>query len=401
MGDPDDAQLEELIDQVVLEMAKQQWIPLVERLEMAKSTFNSLRRYDVLQPLIDDPEITEIMVNGRENIFVEMNGQIYKTDTVFESDLKLEDVIQNIVAKVNRVVNTSEPICDARLPDGSRVSIVLPPVALDGPILTIRKFSDRVIDMDRLIDLGTISPQAAVFLNQVVLAKCNLFISGGTGTGKTTLLNILSNFIPSDERLITIEDSAELNIKNCKNLVRMETKNDNIEGKGAITIKALIKASLRMRPDRIVVGEVRGGEALDMLQAMNTGHEGSLSTGHANSSLDMLSRLETMIITQENIPIRVLRTQIASALDIMVHLGRGMDKKRYIMEISEVGGIRDDEIVLNPIFIRDENGGRLLRTANALIKRGEWDDAVGNQSKQDKTECGKVSGNRSSHQQVV
>ncbi len=326
MGDPDDAQLEELIDQVVLEMAKQQWIPLVERLEMAKSTFNSLRRYDVLQPLIDDPEITEIMVNGRENIFVEMNGQIYKTDTVFESDLKLEDVIQNIVAKVNRVVNTSAPICDARLPDGSRVSIVLPPVALDGPILTIRKFSNRVIDMDRLIELGTISPEAAGFLNEVVLAKCNLFISGGTGTGKTTLLNILSNFIPSDERLITIEDSAELNIKNCKNLVRMETKNDNIEGKGAITIKALIKASLRMRPDRIVVGEVRGAEALDMLQAMNTGHEGSLSTGHANSALDMLSRLETMIITQENIPIRVLRTQIASALDIMVHLGRGEDK---------------------------------------------------------------------------
>lgn len=345
-----DQEIEEIIDDEVLRQTKSYSISTKEKIELSDTIFNSLRRLDVLQPFLEDETITEIMVNGFENVFYEQEGRLQKASIKFESQEKLEDVIQSIVAKINRVVNESSPICDARLQDGSRVNIVLPPVALNGPILTIRKFSKSIISMEKLIEWGTITKEAAEFLNKAILAKYNIFISGGTGSGKTTLLNILSNFIPRDERIITIEDSAELQIQNIQNLVRLETKTANTEGKGTICIKDLIKSSLRMRPDRIIVGEVRGAEAIDMLQCMNTGHDGSLSTGHSNSTIDMLGRLETMILTEENIPIEVIRRQISGSIDLMVHMTRMRDKTRKVVEISELIGVENNEILINPIF---------------------------------------------------
>ncbi|MBC7960144.1 MAG: CpaF family protein, partial [Vallitaleaceae bacterium] len=298
-----DEEIIEIIDLAILEKSREVYIGVKEKAFIANQLFNGLRRLDILQPLLLDEEITEIMVNGMDPIFIEKQGQIYQTEVRFESIEKLEDVIQNIVAKINRVVNEATPICDARLADGSRVNVVLPPIALNGPILTIRKFSKNMLSMEQLIKWGAISAEAANFLQKIIQSKYNLFISGSTGSGKTTLLNILSNYIPQNERIITIEDSAELQILQVDNVVSLETRNANLEGKGQICIKDLIKTSLRMRPDRIIVGEVRGREALDMLQAMNTGHDGSLSTGHANSTKDMLGRLETMILSGENIPL--------------------------------------------------------------------------------------------------
>lgn len=316
--------------------------------------YHSVRGLDVLQPLIDDPTITEIMVNTHQEIFIEQEGQIKLVEASFESKEKLEDIIQDIVSKVNRTVNESSPIVDARLENGSRINVILPPIALKGPTLTIRKFPERPLQMEDLIARQSITAEAANFLQSLVKARYNIFISGGTGSGKTTFLNILSNAIPVHERVITIEDAAELQLTSLPNLVRLETRNANSEGKGALGIKDLIKTSLRMRPDRIIVGEVRGEEALDMLQAMNTGHDGSLSTGHANSAQDMLSRLETMVLTAHLLPLEVIRMQIASAIDIIVHLGRLRDFSRRVIEISEVVGIQEGKMILNPLYLFQE-----------------------------------------------
>ena len=329
-------------------------LPAVKRLEVRREIFNSFRKLDVIQDLIDDEDVTEIMVNGQGNIFYEKGGLILRWEKSFSSQVKLEDVIQQIVAKVNRVVNTSSPIVDARLLDGSRVNIVLPPIAPDGPIITIRRFSKEPMTMERLLKYESISEEAVEFLKGAVRGGKNIFISGGTGSGKTTFLNALSHFIPEGERVITIEDSLELQLT-VKNLVRLEARNANADGEGEITIRDLIRTALRMRPDRLIVGEVRGAETLDMLQAMNTGHDGSLSTGHGNSPRDMLSRLETMVLMGGELPLYAVRGQIGAALDLMVHLGRFAGGSRKVVSIVEVLGYEDGEVGLREIFAR-ENG---------------------------------------------
>ena len=364
-----DEEIQDLITNAVFEKSKQHYMSVSEKQELIKSVFNSIRRLDVLEPLLEDKTVTEIMINGPEDIFIERNGKVNRLDTRFESREKLEDIIQSIVSKVNRVVNESSPIVDARLKDGSRVSVVLPPIALNGPILTIRKFPEKPMTMDELIRIGSLPEQAAEVLHRMVRAKYNVFICGGTGSGKTTFLNALSNYIPSDERIITIEDSAELQIVSVDNIVKLETRNANTEGKGEITIRDLIKSSLRMRPERVVVGEVRGAEALDMLQAMNTGHDGSLSTGHANSTKDMISRLETMVLSGAPLPLDAIRKQIASAIDVMVHLSRLRDKSRRTMEIVEVLDYKNGEIELNPLFVFEEEGETDDKKVIGLLKR--------------------------------
>jgi Type II/IV secretion system protein. len=321
--------------------------------------------------LLDDPAITEIMVNGTKDIFIEKNGTIYRYDKHFEPKEKLEDVIQQIVSQANRVVNTSNPIVDSRLQDGSRINIVLPPIAIDGPVITIRRFPENPITMEQLIEYKSITPEAAELLEKLVIAGYNIFISGGTGSGKTTFLNVLSNFIPQNERIITIEDSAELQIRNIPNLVRLEVRNGSKDGMLEISIRDLIKTSLRMRPDRIIVGEVRDEAAIDMLQALNTGHDGSLSTGHANSPADMLSRLETLVLMGADIPLTAVRRQIASAIDIIVHLGRLRDKSRRVLEITEVLDLRNGEYVLNPIYTFVKRGQDKENITGTLEKVGE------------------------------
>ncbi|MGC6588082.1 CpaF family protein [Paenibacillus sp. Dod16] len=334
-----------------------------EKRRLVRRVFDSFRGLDVLQPLVDNPRITEIMINSHQDIFIEQDGEVKKLPLQFESQSRLEDIIQSIVGTVNRVVNESTPIVDARLKDGSRVNIVLPPIALKGPTMTIRKFPESPMTMDDLVGRGALTEEAAEQLRILVKGKYNIFIGGGTGSGKTTFLNALSQYIPPDERVITIEDSAELKIVTVPNLVSLETRNANTEGRGEIAIRDLIRSSLRMRPNRIVVGEVRGSEALDMLQAMNTGHDGSLSTGHANSTQDMISRLETMVLSGADLPISVVRQQISSAIDIFVHLSRLRDRSRRVTEISEVIGMSDGEVVLNPLYrFREtgESGGRVI-----------------------------------------
>ena len=343
-----------MIDRVILEQAKQQFLPLAERGPLRRRLFDGFRRLDILQELLEDPEITEIMVNGHETVFVERHGKVSRWDRCFDSRQKLEDVIQQIVARVNRVVNESSPTVDARLPDGSRVNVVLPPVSLCGPVLTIRKFSANPITMDQLVCWGSISQEAAQVLMTLVQARYNIFISGGTGSGKTTFLNALSQFIPSQERVITIEDSAELQLQDQPDLVRMETRTGSSEI--SISIRQLIRCSLRMNPDRIIVGEVRGEEALDMLQAMNTGHDGSLSTGHANSPTDMLMRLATMVLMGADLPLAAIHSQIASAIDILVHLGKLRDGSRKVLSIMEVGNVEHQTITLRPIYEFEETG---------------------------------------------
>lgn len=373
--EPADEEIEEIITKEVFNRSRERFISVAEKQELISYIFNSLRRLDVIQPLLDDSSITEIMVNGPENIFIERNGRIARYERTFETREKLEDVIQSIVSKVNRTVNEFSPIVDARLRDGSRVSVILQPIALNGPILTIRKFPGETMSMEELVRLGSLTWEAAQALAQMVRARFNIFVCGGTSSGKTTFLNALSGYIPADERIVTIEDSAELQVENVENLVRLETRNANVEGKGQVTIRELIRASLRMRPDRIIVGEVRGGEALDMLQAMNTGHDGSLSTGHANSPKDLLSRLETMVISGAALPLEAVRQQIASALDVIVHLGRLRDKSRRVLEITEVAGFRHGEIQLNPLYVFEEESGSqedkvlgfLKRTGNSLL----------------------------------
>lgn len=378
-----DEEIKEIISRVVGEKSKEKYIGLLEKKEIIDGVFNAMRGLDVLQPLVDNPSVTEIMINGPDDIFIEIDGRVTKHKLTFESNDKLENVIQNIVAKVNRTVNEASPIVDARLQDGSRVNIVLPPIALNGPTVTIRKFPEDPMTIQKLIAYKSITPEVAEVLERLVKAKYNIFISGGTGSGKTTFLNALSNFIPKDERVITIEDSAELQIKNVDNLVRLETRNANMEGKGEITIRDLIRSSLRMRPERIVVGEVRGAEALDMLQAMNTGHDGSLSTGHSNSTKDMLSRLETMVLSGSSIPLEAIRQQIASAVDIIIQLSRLRDKSRRTVEITEVLGFEDGEIKLNSLYKfvetgEDENGkiiGELKRTKNKMVNTFKFEMA--------------------------
>ncbi|MDD2211920.1 MAG: CpaF family protein [Clostridia bacterium] len=369
--DLSDEEIEEVITKAVFEKARETYLSVSEKQFLIKYIFNAMRRLDIIQPLLDDPAVTEIMVNGPQDLFIEREGRISKLELAFASKEKLEDVIQSIVSKVNRTVNEASPIVDARLENGSRVSVVLPPIALNGPILTIRKFPEKPMTMEQLIAYGSLTEEVAEVLARMVKAKYNLFICGGTGSGKTTFLNALSNSIPEDERIVTIEDSAELQIVSVQNIVKMETRNANTEGKGQITIRDLIKTSLRMRPDRIIVGEVRGGEALDMLQAMNTGHDGSLSTGHANSTKDMLSRLETMVLTASSFPLEAIRQQIASALDVIIHLGRLRDKSRRVLEISEVQGYQAGEIKLNPLFVFREEGAMSAEKVEGILERTE------------------------------
>ncbi|MHA7579955.1 CpaF family protein [Paenibacillus vandeheii] len=341
-----------------------------ERHTLVQRLFDSFRGLDILQPLVDHPEITEIMINSHREIFVEQEGEVRQITLEFESKERLEDIIQMIVSGVNRIVNESSPIVDARLKDGSRVNIVLPPIALKGPTMTIRKFPSEPMKMSDLIDKGALHEEAAELLQQLVRSKYNIFIGGGTGSGKTTFLNALSQFIPADERIITIEDSAELQIVTVPNLVSLETRNANTEGKGQISIRDLIKSSLRMRPNRIVIGEVRGAEALDMLQAMNTGHDGSLSTGHANTISDMISRLETMVLSGADLPIAVVRQQLSSAIDIFVHLSRLRDRSRRVTEISEVIGMQDGEVMLNPLFRFQEIEEKEGKIIGGLVQVG-------------------------------
>ncbi len=370
-----DQELYDLIDRTIQETGRQMYLPLKERLWLRSSLYDSFRRLDILQELIDDPEVTEIMVNGAGRIFVEKHGRMELWDRRFEAVEQLEDIIQQIVSRVNRVVNVSSPIVDARLEDGSRVHVVLPPVALDGPAVTIRKFPEP-ITMEKLLKYGALTQEAAEFLRRLVEARYNIFISGGTSSGKTTFLNALSAFIPRGERVITIEDSAELQIVHVPNLVRLETRNANTEGEGEVTMSQLIRAALRMRPDRIIVGEVRGKETLDMLQAMNTGHDGSLSTGHGNSARDMLSRLETMVLMAAELPLEAIRQQISSAVDVMVHLGRLRDGSRKVLSISEIGGWENGNIQLRDLFFYSREKGRLEKTGE--IENREKLAATGN-----------------------
>lgn len=345
------------MDEIIFAGEESRYLSVWDKLKLQKEVFDSLRGLDVLQELVDNKEITEIMINGSQDIFIEEKGRIRRWDKFFFNKEKLEDVVQQIVSRANRVVNEASPIVDTRLPDGSRVNVVLPPVALNGPIVTIRKFPEKAMDMEQLLEFGAITKEAALFLKKLVQARMNLFISGGTGSGKTTFLNILSNYIPDDERIITIEDSAELQITKIPNLVRLETRNANVEGKNAISIRNLIKSALRMRPDRIIIGEIRDGAALDLLSALNTGHDGSLSTGHANSPEDMLSRLETMTLMSDvELPLEAVRRQISSALEIVVHLGRLRDKSRKVLQIVEVLGMQDGMIQTKPLYEFLEEG---------------------------------------------
>ena len=366
----EDEELEEKISNLVEQEIGNQYCSIEQRLSMVHQVYSSIRGFGLLDSIISDDTITEVMINGYDNIFIEQNGRLFKLNKKFESQRKLEDIIQRIVGLAGREVNQANPICDTRLPDGSRVNVVLPPIALCGPTITIRKFSKTPMTIEKLIKYGSITQDIADKLELLVRAKYNIFICGGTGSGKTTFLNALSNYIPKDERVITIEDSAELQITGVENLVSLETRNANTSGAGQITIRDLIKSSLRMRPERIIVGEVRGGEALDMLQAMNTGHDGSLSTGHANSTHDMLSRLETMVLQgAAGLPLDAIRQQISSAIDIIIHLSRLRDKSRKTMEITEVLGYENGQIVLNPLYVFEEDERSTLKKVSGSLKR--------------------------------
>lgn len=360
------------IDHAIMQAAKTQYLPLEKKEKLRREVYASIRGLDILEEILLQDSITEIMINGAEDIFLEEGGKIRRWSGRFESGKKLEDIIQTIVAKANRIVNEANPIVDTRLSDGSRVNVILPPVAINGPIVTIRKFSREPFSMEKLVETGAITTEAAELLQLLVESKYNIFICGGTGSGKTTFLNALTAYIPGDERIITIEDAAELKVNGIENLVRLEVRNKNNEGQGEISIRELIRTSLRMRPDRIIVGEVRGAETIDMLQAMNTGHDGSLSTGHGNSIPDMLDRLETMVLLGSDIPLAAVRRQISSAIDVMVHLGRLRDGRRCVLEISEILGCRDGEIEINPLYVyqTEENGcGELKRTGAVFVQQ--------------------------------
>lgn len=376
LSEMSDDELYNKIEQEVIQRTTDTFLSIDDKVDIIERIFSSIRGLGLLDIIMRDDSITEVMINGYDNIYVEKNGRLKRLNNKFESQQRLEDIIQRIVSAAGREVNQANPIVDTRLADGSRVNVVLPPISLSGPVVTIRKFSKTPMTIEQLIKYGSITPDIAHKLELLVKARYNIFISGGTGSGKTTFLNALSNFIPGEERIITIEDSAELQIENLENLVSLETRNANTSGVGQVSMRDLIKASLRMRPERIIVGEVRGAEALDMLQAMNTGHDGSLSTGHANSASDMMSRLETMVLTgAEALPLAAVRQQIASAVDIVIHLSRLRDHSRKVTEISEVTGVKDGEIELNPIYVFEETSestresvcGELRRTENKFI----------------------------------
>lgn len=367
-----DQEVKDIIDEVMFAEGEMHLYSVGVRQRIRKELFDSLRRLDVLQLFVEDPSITEIMINGTECIFVERNGQLEELDIQFESMEKLQNVIQQIASGCNRIVNEASPIVDARLSDGARVNIVMNPVALNGPVVTIRRFPQKAITMEELEKKQSITEEAAAFLKMLVRAKYNIFISGGTGSGKTTLLNVLSGYIPVSERVITIEDNAELQLQGIHNLVRLEVRNHTAEGCFGVSIRDLIRTSLRMRPDRIIVGEVRGPEAIDMLQAMNTGHEGSMSTGHANSAGDMLSRLESMVLMGMEIPLTAVRSQIAAGIDVIIHLGRLRDKTRKILEIVEIVKCEDGKYQLNPLFhFKETSSCKEGPVAGKLFKEGE------------------------------
>lgn len=366
-----------LVDQVIISEAKVMNISLSEKLYMKEHVYHALRGYDCLEDIMKEEDITEIMVNGYQRIFVERSGKLYAWEYGFSSEEKYMDVIQQIVGSCNRIVNESSPIVDARLPDGSRVNVVLPPIALDGAVMTIRRFPRETYSLEDLCRMGMISEHLKQILGLLVRCKYNIMISGGTGSGKTTFLNALANQIPGDERIITIEDSAELQIRGIPNLVRMEVRNANVEGKNEIPMKELIKSALRMRPTRIIVGEVRGEEALQMLQAMNTGHSGSLSTGHANSARDILYRLETMVLMGMDMPLPAIRQQIASAIDLIIHIGRLKDGSRKVLEIAELRGINNGEIRLEPLYTWEDHewkGKGRLEYTEKIMEMGYWED---------------------------
>lgn len=367
----EDEELTRIIYRVLREAESREYLPLNVKTALGRELFNAFRKLDLLEEFLEDDEITEVMINGTQNIFYEKKGRIFQSDKRFLSKEKLEDVIQQIVAGANRLVNEASPIVDARLADGSRVNVVLAPIALNGPIVTIRKFPTESITMKQLIAWNSISEEVAEFLALLVESGYNIFISGGTGSGKTTFLNALSQYIPKDERIITIEDNAELRILDVPNLVSLEARNANVEGTGEVTIRQLIKSALRMRPDRIIVGEVRSAEAIDMLQALNTGHDGSLSTGHANSPEDMLSRMETMVLMGMELPLTAIRRQIASGIDVIVHLGRLRDKSRKLLEVSEVMDYREGEIHLQTVYRYEETGEENGKIQGVWEKKGE------------------------------
>lgn len=367
----EDEELTRIIYRVLREAESREYLPLNVKTALGRELFNAFRKLDLLEEFLEDDEITEVMINGTQNIFYEKKGRIFQSDKRFLSKEKLEDVIQQIVAGANRLVNEASPIVDARLADGSRVNVVLAPIALNGPIVTIRKFPTESVTMKQLIAWNSISEEVAEFLALLVESGYNIFISGGTGSGKTTFLNALSQYIPKDERIITIEDNAELRILDVPNLVSLEARNANVEGTGEVTIRQLIKSALRMRPDRIIVGEVRSAEAIDMLQALNTGHDGSLSTGHANSPEDMLSRLETMVLMGMELPLTAIRRQIASGIDVFVHLGRLRDKSRKLLEVSEVMDYREGEIHLQTVYRYEETGEENGKIQGVWEKKGE------------------------------
>ena len=370
-----DEEIGQLIDSLIFDMSPRYYVPLSRRCELRTLLFNSVRRLDVIQELIDDDSVTEIMVNGMDGIFLERQGRLEKWDRNFDSREKLEDIVLKIASGCNRTVSESDPIVDARLKNGARVNVVVPPAAINGPIITIRRFPDHPITMQQLVQWGGLPQEAADFLKKMVEARYNIFISGGTGSGKTTFLNALSAFIPDDERVITIEDNAELQLRHVKNLVRLEARRANDEGENEISIRDLIRTSLRMRPDRIIVGEVRGAETVDLLQALNTGHDGGLSTGHGNSPRDMLSRLEMMVLCgMSEIPVSAIRRQIASGIDLMVHLGRLRDKSRRVLEILEIDGfdIPSGEIITHSLFeFQETPSGDRNRIIGTLVKTGE------------------------------
>lgn len=365
-----DEKLEEIIAQQISEYSRKKHLVLMDRVEIGRKVLNSMRKLDILQDLIDDPTVTEIMVNGYDSIFVERGGKLFHLNKKFESEQRLKDIIQQIVAGCNRVVNDASPIVDARLPDGSRVNVVLNPIAINGPILTIRRFPRSPFTMKQLIQIGSLQEEQADVLRKLVIAGYNILVSGGTGSGKTTFLNALSANIPRDERIITIEDSAELQIQGIENLVRLETKNANTEGVNVITIRDLIKTSLRMRPNRIIVGEVRGGEAMDMVcSAMNCGHDGSMSTVHANNAYDTISRLETMILMAVELPVSAIRKQICSGLDIIIQLGRMRDKSRRVLEIVELDRMENNEVVFNPLYVFEEDEKSSISVVHGKLKK--------------------------------
>lgn len=367
--DTDDEELQEIIRGVIEEYSLREYVPLEEKIRMSRELFNAFRKLDILQELIEDESVTEIMVNGTEGIFYEKGGRLYQSRRNFFSEARILDVVQQIVGETNRYVNEASPIADARLKDGSRVNIVLKPVALNGPILTIRKFPSRAVTMSDLIEMESITDEGAEFLRRLVRAKYNIFVSGGTGAGKTTFLNALSNFIPHSERIITIEDNAELKIQGILNLVRLEARGANLEGEGEVSIRDLIRSALRMRPDRIIVGEVRGEETVDMISsAMLNGHSGSMSTGHANNAQDMLKRLETMMMLGIDMPLQAIQRQIASALDIIIHLGRLRDGSRKVLQIAEVTGCEQGRVSTRVLFEFREEGVENGKIKGMLVK---------------------------------